>query len=230
MAEPPLLPVTPRTELRRRPDRGRHDLATVHAILDEGLVCHVGFVAEGHPFVIPTAYARIGDTLYLHGSPANRMLRTLEKDVPVCVTVTLLDGIVLARSAFHTSMNYRSVLVLGHAHRVRDEAERRRALIALVEHVAPGRSRDVRLPSDEELAFTKVLALPLREASAKVRTGPPVDDEADLHLPHWAGVLPLPLVPGVPVADPDLHADVPAPAYVTGYRRPTGSSSGLSST
>ncbi len=212
--------VTPRTRVRRRAQRGRYDRASVHAILDEALVCHVGFVADGQPTVLPTIHARCGETLYLHGSPASRMLRSLAGGVPVCVTVTLIDGIVLARSAFHHSMNYRSVVVLGRAHAVEDEAEKRLALRSLVEQVAPGRSGDARPPSAPELAQTLVLAVPLVEVSAKVRTGPPIDSAEDGALPFWAGVIPLALVPGAPVADPDLAPGIPAPAYATRYRRP----------
>jgi len=216
-------PVTPQTRVRRRAQRARYDRPTVHAILDEALVCHVGFVVDGEPCVIPTAYARVGETLYLHGSPANRMLRSLAEGLPVCVTVTLLDGIVLARSAFHHSMNYRSVVVFGRAHVVADEAEKARALHALVEHVCRGRSPDARPASEQELAQTLVLALPLAQVSAKIRSGPPIDDEADHALPVWAGVIPLQLAPGVPQADPLLAAGSAAPVYARRYRRPDGS-------
>jgi nitroimidazol reductase NimA-like FMN-containing flavoprotein (pyridoxamine 5'-phosphate oxidase superfamily) len=211
---------TPRTTLKRLPKRGVFDQAAVNAILDEGLVCHVGFVADGQPFVIPTTYARVDDRLYIHGSAASRMLRSLSGGIPVAVTVTLLDGLVLARSAFHHSMNYRSVVVLGRAELVEDSAERSAALEAIVEHVVPGRSRLVRGPSEKELLATSVLRLDLVEVSAKVRTGPPIDDEEDLGLDCWAGVLPLRLVPGEPVADPQLPAGRPPSADVTGYRRP----------
>jgi hypothetical protein len=207
--------------VRRRSERGRYDRETIHAILDEGLVCCVAFVADGQPFAIPTAYARVGETLYLHGSPASRMLQGLAEGIPVCATVTLLDGIVLARSAFHHSMNYRSVVVLGRARAVQDAGERLLALRALVEHVAPGRFGDARGPSARELAQTSVLALPIAEASAKVRSGPPLDAEEDLVLPHWAGVIPLRLAAGDPVADPGLPSGVEAPAYASGYRRPS---------
>jgi len=213
-------PVTPRTRVRRRAQRGRYDRASVHAILDEALVCHVGFVIDGQPYVIPTAHARVGETLYLHGSAANQMLRRLADEVAVCVTVTLVDGVVLARSAFHHSMNYRSVVALGPAHAVRDEAEKLAALHALVEHVAPGRWSDARPPSAAELAQTLVLALPLAEVSAKVRAGPPIDDEQDHALPCWAGVIPLRLAPGEPLSDPRLGPGRPTPAYALRYRRP----------
>lgn len=213
------LHATPRTQLRRLPERGRFDRDVVHAILDEALVCHVGFAAFGQPFVIPTTHVRMGDRLYVHGSAASRMLRTLSGGVPVCVTVTLIDGLVLARSAFHHSVNYRSVVLLGTAEAVGDLAEKRAALEALVEHVVVGRTVDVRPPTDNELKATLVLRLPIEEASAKVRSGPPVDDEADYARPGWAGVLPLALTPGIPVPDPRLPAGVPVPEAVARYRR-----------
>jgi uncharacterized protein len=211
---------TRRTTLKRLPERGVFDRAAVHAVLDEGLVCHVGFVVDGQPFVIPTSYARRDDRLYLHGSAASRMLRSLSGGIPVAVTVTLLDGLVLARSAFHHSMNYRSVVVLGEARLVEDPAEKSAALEAIVEHVVPGRSRVVRGPSEIELRATSVLALDLVEVSAKVRTGPPIDDPEDLGLDCWAGVLPLRLVPGEPVRDPQLPADREPSPEVAAYRRP----------
>ncbi|HVW32229.1 MAG TPA: pyridoxamine 5'-phosphate oxidase family protein [Acidimicrobiia bacterium] len=190
---------TSRTEIRRHPERGDHRDATVAAILDEGLVAHVGIAVDGQPYVIPMIYARRGATLYLHGSPASRLLRAMKKTVPVCVTVTLLDGLVLAKSAFHHSMNYRSVVVLGEAQEVTDPAEKRAAFAALVDHAVPGRSAEARPPNPKETAGTIVLALPLGEASAKIRTGPPIDDEADRPLPVWAGVIPLRLERGTPV-------------------------------
>jgi uncharacterized protein len=211
---------TPRTTLRRLPARGHFDRATVNAILDEALVCHVGFVNEGQPFVIPTIHARVGDQVFVHGSAASRMLKTLQGGVPVCLTATLLDGLVLARSAFHHSMNYRSVVVLGDAQVVTDERERWDALHAIVEHVAPGRWSEVREPSAKELAATLVLRLPIEEASAKVRSGPPLDDEEDYALECWAGVLPLRLTPGTPEPDPRMPAGRPLPPSVTGYARP----------
>ena len=213
-------PPSERTRVRRRAQRGRYDRETVHAILDEGLVCHLAFAPDGQPCVLPTAYARAGDTLYLHGSPANRMLRHLAGGLPVCVAVTLLDGVVLARSAFHHSMNYRSVVVFGTARVVTEAGEKARAMRALVEHVAPGRSRDARAASAAELAQTLVLALPLDEASAKVRSGPPIDAEEDLGFACWAGVVPLRLAPGAPVADPGLPPGLVAPGYARRYRRP----------
>jgi uncharacterized protein len=211
---------TPRTTLRRLPARGHFDRATVNAILDEALVCHVGFVSEGQPFVIPTIHARAGDQVFVHGSAASRMLKTLQGGVPVCLTVTLVDGLVLARSAFHHSMNYRSVVVLGDAQPVTDDGEKWDALHAIVEHVAPGRWREVREPSVKELAGTLVLRLPIEEASAKVRTGPPLDDEEDYALECWAGVLPLRLTPGAPIPDPRMTGGRPLPPSVTAYARP----------
>ena len=211
---------TPRTTLRRLPARGHFDRATVNAILDEALVCHVGFVSEGQPFVIPTIHARVGEQVFVHGSAASRMLKTLQGGVPVCLTATLVDGLVLARSAFHHSMNYRSVVVLGDATAVTEEGEKWDALHAIVEHVAPGRWSEVREPSPKELAGTLVLRLPIEEASAKVRTGPPLDDEEDYALECWAGVLPLRLTPGAPVPDPRMPEGRPLPASVTGYARP----------
>jgi uncharacterized protein len=211
---------TPRTTLRRLPARGHFDRATVNAILDEALVCHVGFVSEGQPFVIPTIHARAGDQVFVHGSAASRMLKTLEGGVSVCLTATLVDGLVLARSAFHHSMNYRSVVVLGDAQAVTDDGEKWDALHAIVEHVAPGRWREVREPSAKELAGTLVLRLPIEEASAKVRTGPPLDDEEDYALECWAGVLPLRLSPGAPLPDPRMPAGRPLPPSVARYARP----------
>ncbi len=208
---------TARTTLRRLPKRGSFERETVYAILDEGFVCHVGFVVEGQPFVIPTAYGRRGDVLYLHGARASRMQKALAAGADVCVTVTLVDGLVLARSAFHHSINYRSVVVFGRARVVESEEEKNAALEAFTEHVMPGRWADVRWPTAQELAATTVLALPLEEASAKVRTGPPVDDEEDYELSVWAGVLPLSVEPGAPVADPRLRDATPAPAYVESF-------------
>ena len=222
MSETPAgpLPASERVRVRRLPQRGVYDRATVHAILDEALVCHVGFVVDGQPYVIPTIHARVGETVYVHGSAASRMLRTLREGVPVSVTVTLLDGLVLARSAFHHSMNYRSVIALGTATEVTDPAEKRAALDAIVEHVAPGRAAEVRAPSELEMKATLVLKLPLDEVSAKVRTGPPLDDEEDYALPCWAGVIPLALQPLAPVADPRLAPGIEPSDVVRSYRRP----------
>src|SRR5262245_16215109 len=176
---------TSRTTLKRLPTRADYDRASIYQILDEGFICHVGFVVDGQPFVIPTGYARAGDRLYIHGSAASRMLRELEQGIDVCVTVTLIDGLVLARSAFHHSVNYRSVVVFGRASVVEEAEEKFAALHAFTEHVLPGRWNDVREPNEQEMKATLVLALPLAEASAKVRTGPPVDDEEDYALPIW---------------------------------------------
>ena len=211
---------SPRTRVKRLPDRARYDASAIEAILDEGLVCHVGFEIEGQPYVIPTAYGRVGDRLYIHGSAASRMLRSLGSGVPVCVTVTLLDGLVLARSAFHHSMNYRSVVVLGVAVPITDPAEKLAALEAIVEHIVPGRTREVRRPNEQEMRKTLVLSLPLEESSAKVRSGPPLDDEADYALPVWCGEIPLPLSPGRPQPDARVLPQVELPDYVSAYRRP----------
>jgi nitroimidazol reductase NimA-like FMN-containing flavoprotein (pyridoxamine 5'-phosphate oxidase superfamily) len=210
---------TERTQVRRLPQRAVYDREAVYRILDEGLVCHIGFVAEGKPVVIPTGYGRKDDTIYLHGSTASRMLRTLGKRVDVCVTVTLLDGLVLARAAFHHSVNYRSAVIFGTARVVEDREGKLEALRIFTEHVAPGRWQEVRPPSDKELQATMVLTLPLQEVSAKVRTGPPVDDEEDYALPVWAGVLPLNLTAGLAVTDDRLPAGIEVPAYVRRYDR-----------
>jgi len=217
---PESLTKTERSQIKRLPQRGEYDRQLIYSILDEGLVCHVGFAVEGQPFVIPTAYGRADDHLYIHGSPASRMLRSLQCGIEVCVTVTLLDGLVLARSAFHHSMNYRSVVIFGTASLVQDEAQKMEALRAFTEHITPGRWAEIRLPSRQELQGTLVLALPLTEASAKVRTGPPKDDEADYGLPVWAGVLPLQVAAAQPIPDPRLPADICSPAYIQNYTRP----------
>lgn len=210
---------TGRTQVKRLPKRGKYDRETVEAILDAGFVCHVGFSVDGQPYVIPTNYGRSGDIVYLHGSAASRMLRTLSEGVPVSVTVTHVDGLVLARSAFHHSVNYRSVVILGTARLVEDPAEKMEALRVFTEHVMKGRWDDVRQPTEQELKATTVLALPLAEVSAKVRAGGPVDDEADYTLPVWAGVLPLVTEAKEPVADPQRKADRPLPAYIKNYSR-----------
>ena len=212
---------TERTTLKRLPQRGFYDREVVYRILDEGFVCHVGFTVDGQPFVIPTAYGRVGDKLYIHGSAASRTLRSLSGGIPVCVAVTLVDGLVLARSAFHHSINYRSVVILGAATMVEAAEEKMTALRAFTEHVIPGRWDDVREPNEQELKGTSVLALPLVEVSAKVRTGPPKDDEEDMALPVWAGELPLRITAGAPVDDPQLSAGVRPPTYVARYSRAT---------
>jgi len=211
--------VTKRTQVRRLPKRGVYDREQVYRILDEGIVCHVGFVSEGHPVVIATGYGRGEDALYVHGSAASRMLRDVGKGIDMCVTVTLVDGLVLARSAFHHSMNYRSVVVFGTATVIQDPAEKNEALRVITEHLVPGRWQQARQPTAKELEATMVLAVPLEEVSAKVRTGPPLDDEEDYGLPMWAGVLPLQLIPGEPIADPRLQAAATAPQNVREYRR-----------
>jgi uncharacterized protein len=218
MSEPTPSP-TQRVRVRRLADRGKYDAPTVHAILDEGLVCHVGFVVDAQPFVIPTLYARVDDELYVHGSAASRMLRTLADGVQVCVTVTLVDGLVLARSIFNHSMNYRSVVILGRAMLIEDREEKLRALEAFSEQIVRGRWKDVRPPTDSELKQTKVLALPLEEVSAKVRTGEPHDDDEDYALPIWAGTLSLPIVPGAPIPDARCLAGLEIPSYLRRYSR-----------
>jgi len=201
---------TSRTQVRRLPKRAAYDKAQVHAILDEGYICHVGFAVDGQPFVIPTGYARFGDQLYIHGSAASRMLRSAGEGVDVCVTVTLVDGFVLARSVFHHSMNYRSVVVLGKARLVTDPEEKRAALRCFTNHIVAGRWEEARQPTDQELKATSVLALPLEEVSAKVRTGPPVDDEEDYSMPIWAGVVPIRGQVGEPLSDGRLLPGIPA--------------------
>jgi hypothetical protein len=210
---------TARTKLKRLPKRGHFDRETVYGILDEGFICHVGFAPEGQPVVIPTGYARVDDKLYIHGSQASRMLRTLSGGVDACVTVTIVDGLVLARSAFHHSMNYRSVVIFGRAMLVEDREEKMAALLALSEHFIRGRWVDVREPTEEEMKMTTVLSLPLVEASAKIRTGPPLDDEEDYEMKVWAGVIPLRLVAGEPVDDPRLIDGVEVPGYAREYKR-----------
>jgi nitroimidazol reductase NimA-like FMN-containing flavoprotein (pyridoxamine 5'-phosphate oxidase superfamily) len=210
---------TQRTTVRRLPKRGAHDFETIASILDEAFVCHVGFAIDGQPYVVPTGYGRDGRTLYIHGSSASRMLRTLSQGVPVCVTVTLVDGLVLARSAFHHSINYRSVVVLGDARLVQGD-EKLHALRTVSEHMTPGRWDDVRPPTAQELKVTSVLQLDIEEASAKLRTGGPIDDEEDLALGVWAGVLPMSLVPKPPIPDEHTPAAIDVPSYVTKYRRP----------
>jgi len=215
---------TQRTTLKRLPQRGSFEREQINTILDEGLVCHVGFIVNDQPYVIPTGYARLGDELIIHGSQASRLLREVGQGIDVCVTVTLIDGLVLARSAFHHSMNYRSVVVFGRARVIGDREEKLEALLALSEHIIPGRWDDVRGPNERELQLTTVLSIPLTEASAKIRTGPPVDDEADYELEVWAGVMPLQMTAGRLMADDRLTANVAIPAYAMRYER-TGRSS-----
>jgi nitroimidazol reductase NimA-like FMN-containing flavoprotein (pyridoxamine 5'-phosphate oxidase superfamily) len=210
---------TPRTRLVREADRAVYDREAVYRILDEGFLCHVGFVVEGQPFVIPTSYGRKDDCLFIHGSAASRMLRNVKEGIPVCITVTLLDGLVLARSIFNHSMNYRSVVVLGKAALVDDPAEKIEALRLLSEHIIPGRWADSRQPNERELKATSVLRVPIEEFSAKVRKGPVVDDEEDYSFPTWAGVVPLEMVAGKPVADARLDPKHEAPVYAKHYER-----------
>jgi nitroimidazol reductase NimA-like FMN-containing flavoprotein (pyridoxamine 5'-phosphate oxidase superfamily) len=212
-------PQTDRTTLKRLPKRGVYDRRLVYGILDEGFICHVGFAVEGQPFVIPTGYARVDEQLFIHGSQVSRMLRTLSSGIDVCVAVTLVDGLVLARSAFHHSINYRSVVMFGRATIVDDRQAKLAALFAFSEQVIPGRWNDVREPTEQELRATTVLALPLIEVSAKVRTGPPIDDDEDYALNVWAGVLPLKIAAGAPVSDPRLPETIAPPSYTLGYSR-----------
>jgi hypothetical protein len=215
------LAATPKTKLRRIPKRGSYDLETIYKILDEGFIAHVGFTGAGEQtFVIPTGYARRGDELLIHGSSASRMMRALSEEIEICVTVTLIDGLVLARSAFHHSMNYRSVVAFGAAKIIKDENEKIEALRLFTEHVVPGRWREVRLPTTDELKATTVLSLPLTEASAKIRTGHPVDDPEDYALDVWAGVIPLEIKAGEPLLDPLMSREIVRPDYITNYRRP----------
>ncbi|MGA9594783.1 MAG: pyridoxamine 5'-phosphate oxidase family protein [Acidimicrobiia bacterium] len=209
-----------RTRLHRLPERGHYDRGVINAILDEALICHIGFVHEGAPVVIPTIHARVGDTLYFHGSPASRMLRSLGLEDQVCVNVSLIDGVVVARAAFHNSLNYRSVVVFGVPRIVDDADEKLAALAAVTNHVIPGRWADSRPMTDKERNGTLVAALPLTEASAKVRVGGPKDDDGDYDLPIWAGVIPLTVAAGHPVPDPGMRANVEVPGYVGDYRRP----------
>jgi len=211
---------TARTRVVREPDRAVYDREAVCRILDEGFLCHVGFVVDGQPFVIPTSYGRHDATLYIHGSAASRMLRQVTKDgVPVCITVTLLDGLVLARSVFNHSMNYRSVVILGKATLVDDPQEKLAALRTLSEHILPGRWEDARQPNERELKATSVLRVPIEEFSAKVRVGPPIDDEEDYSFPTWAGVVPLEIKVGAPIDDARLLAGKQVPGYARNYTR-----------
>ena len=206
---------TPRTAFKRLPERGTHDREAIWSILDDACYCHVGFVTEDGPIVIPTSFGRDDDVLYIHGSPASRMMRTLKRGVPVCATVTILDGLVLARSAIHHSVNYRSVVIFAEATEVTGLDAKRSALLRIVDHVVPGRSADARPPTDKEVKGTTVLALGIDEASAKVRTGGPHDEQADLALPVWAGVVPISAHRAAPVAEPDLDPSVPLPGYLS---------------
>ena len=210
---------TEKTKLKRLPKRGNFERATICQILDEAFICHVGFAVDNQPFVIPTSFARIGDRLVIHGSAASRMMRSLSEEIDVCVTITLVDGLVLARSAFHHSMNYRSVVVFGKAKIVTDEKEKYAALKALTEHIVPGRWASVRPPTKNELKGTTVLALSLQEASAKIRAGGPVDDEEDYAMNVWAGVLPMGLATAAPIADERLKDGIEVPPNILNYNR-----------
>jgi len=213
-------PASDRVRLRRKRERGRYDRATIDAILDEALLSHLGIAeADGQPLVLPMLHARRGDVVYLHGSAGGRTLRALRAGAPACLTASLLDGLVLARAAMHHSANYRSVVLLGRARAVDDPDEKRVACREIVEHVVPGRWEDVRPPSDSELKATMIVAMPIDQASAKIRSGPPLDDEADHELPAWAGVIPLGMSAGTPAPDPALAAGVAVPAYASNYRR-----------
>ena len=216
---PETVPPTERTRVVREPDRGVYDCEAIYKILDEAFVCHVGFSIDGQPYVIPTLFARVGDALYFHGSAASRMLRNLSEGIPVCVTVTLTDGFVLARSVFNHSMNYRSVVALGKATRVDEPQEKFEAFHAFTEKILPGRWNEARQPSEKEQKATSILRLLLTEVSAKVRTGPPIDDDPDYALPVWAGVIPLHLAFDAPVRDERCDPAIPTPGYVAHYRR-----------
>ena len=210
---------TNHNQVRRLPDRARYDKQTIYRIIDEALYCHVSFAEEGRPFIIPTIHARLGDTLILHGAKASRLLKQVESGAPLCVAITLLDGLVFARSVFHHSMNYRSVVIFGAGRAIQGDEEKLRALEALTEHVAHGRWADVRKPSQRELNATSVVAIDIQHASAKLRSGPPSDDEEDYALPVWAGVLPMQQGAGAPIDDLRLVSGISAPEYIVGYSR-----------
>ena len=216
---PELFPPSERTRVVREPQRGVYDRETIYKILDEGLVCHVGFAVDGQPFVIPTMYARVSDAIYFHGSAASRMLRRVSEGVNVSVTVTIVDGLVLARSVFNHSMNYRSVVALGTAVPVDSPEEKLEALHAFTEKILPGRWNDARQPNEKELKATSILRLPLTEVSAKMRVGPVQDDAEDYALRVWAGIVPLRLVADAPIRDEKCDPSIPAPAYAANYRR-----------
>lgn len=212
-------PTTPRNEVMRYPKRGHYDRDTVYRILDEGLVCHVSFAIDGQPFLIPTIHARMGDQVLLHGLKGGRLLKHIEAGHPIAVAVTLLDGLVLARTVFNHSMNYRSVVLYGRGRAIEEPAAKLAALECLTEHVCRGRWRDARAPNDKELKATTIVAVDIEEAAAKIRQGPPGDDGTDLEFPVWAGVLPLPVVPQPAIRDPKQETAYPEPAYVRDYRR-----------
>ena len=210
---------TDRNSIKRLPKRGHYDRQTIYQILDEALICHVGFMVDGQPYVIPTNFARIDDTIVLHGAKASRLLKHVEAGHPVCIEATIVDGLVLARAVFHHSLNYRSVVVFGTGRLVTDAREKLRALEAVTEHLIPGRWQEARLPNQKELNATSVVSIRMDEASAKVRVGPPVDEEEDYTLPVWAGVLPLHETPLAPLRDELQPEEVPLPEYVAGYSR-----------
>ena len=210
--------VTERTRVKRIHERGHYDRETVHAILDAGMICHMGFAVDGKPFVVPTGYWREDDTVYVHGSSASRTLRSLKGGIEVCIAVTHVDGLVLARSGFHHSINYRSVMIFGTAELIEDADEKLAALKAFMDRVTPGRWDEVRPPDAQEFKATMVLRVPLVEVSAKVRTGPPIDDDEDYALPCWAGVVPLGTATGQPIPDPKLADGVPVPDYATNFK------------
>lgn len=212
-------PKTPRNRLKRNPRRGHYDKETIYGIIDEALICHVGFVVDGQPYVIPALHARQGNRILLHGAKGSRMLRYLQGGGEVCITITLLDGIVLARSAFHHSMNYRSVVLFGKGEMIDGKEEKLSALEALTEHIVPGRWEEVRAPNSKELDATAIVAVPIESASAKIRTGPPIDAKDDYDLPVWAGVLPIRRSVGNPANDPRLKEGVPVPNYIIKYQR-----------
>jgi len=210
---------TEKNSIKRLPKRGYYDRETIYRILDEALICHVGFVVDGQPYVIPTNFARLGDHIVLHGAKASRLLKHIEAGHPVCVEATIVDGLVLARSVFHHSVNYRSVVIFGTGRLLKDEREKLAALEVVTEHLVPGRWKEARLPNRKELNATTVVSINIDEASAKVRLGPPVDEEEDYALPVWAGVLPLQETPLAPIQDDRQTADLPVPEYVAGYSR-----------
>jgi uncharacterized protein len=216
---PETFPVTPRTKVKRHPERGHYDPAVIYPIVDEALICHVGFVQDRQPYVIPTLHARQGDTILLHGAKGSRLLRHVEAGGGVCISIALVDGIVLARSAFSHSINYRSAVIFGRGTKIEEEAARLRALELFTERLVPGRWRDARPPNVVELKQTTIVGVAIESASAKLRTGPPKDGEEDLALPVWAGVLPLRQVADEPIADPRLAADIEAPEYIRSYTR-----------
>jgi len=210
---------TDRSRVKRIPERGHYDRETIYHILDEALICHVGFVVKGHPFVIPVNFARVDDTIILHGAKASRLLKHIEAGYPVCVETTIIDGLVLARSVFHHSINYRSVVLFGRGRLIQDEQEKLAALKAVTEHLIPGRWQEARLPNRKELNATSVVSIEISEASAKVRVGPPVDEQEDYALPVWAGILPLQEMPLHPTRDELQSEEIPVPAYIAGYSR-----------